>query len=119
MQSNFSVELTESEANVNAQFQFVKFKLFKILANGDIKEDCAAMINGVPFQSLSKGEKLKAALDILNTLQKKFGIEMPLFLDDAESYTSNSFVDLPNQLFLFKVDEENLAISIDERRRAA
>ena len=111
--------MSESETTVNAQFEHVRFKLFKVLANGDTKEDCAAMIGGVPFQSLSKGEKLKAALDILRTLQKKFRIEMPLFLDDAESYTSNSFVDLPNQLFLFKVTEAELKISADEGRRAA
>ena len=111
--------MSESETTVNAQFEHVRFKLFKVLANGDTKEDCAAMINGVPFQSLSKGEKLKAALDILRTLQKKFSIEMPLFLDDAESYTSNSFVDLPNQLFLFKVTETELKVSADEGRRAA
>ena len=111
--------MSESETTVNAQFEHVRFKLFKVLANGDTEEDCAALINGVPFQSLSKGEKLKAALDILRTLQKKFSIEMPLFLDDAESYTSNSFVDLPNQLFLFKVTEAELKISADEGRRAA
>ena len=111
--------MIESEETVNAQFEHVRFKLFKLLANGEVKEDCAAMIKGVPFQALSKGEKLKAALDILRTLQKKFRIEMPLFLDDAESYTSNSLVELPNQLFLFKVTEADLEISVDEGRRAA
>lgn len=112
-------QMTASENRVNSQFSYVKFKLFKALANGELRETCEAMINGVPYSSLSKGEKLKAALDILRTLQKKFQLEMPLFLDDAESYTSNSFVDLPNQLFLFKVTEADLKISADEGRRAA
>ena len=111
--------ITESEANVNAQFEHVRFKLFKVLANGDIKEDCEAMINGVPYSSLSKGEKLKAALDIFRSLQEKFQLEMPLFLDDAESYTSNSFVTIPNQKFLFRVTEADLKVSVDEMRRAA
>lgn len=112
-------QMTASENRVNSQFSYVKFKLFKVLANGELRETCEAMINGVPYSSLSKGEKLKAACDILRTLQKKFQLEMPLFLDDAESYTSNSFVDLPNQLFLFKVTEADLKISADEGRRAA
>lgn len=112
-------QMAASEASVNAQFEHVRFKLFKVLANGEIKEDCAAMISGVPYSSLSKGEKLKAALDILRALQKKFGLEMPLFLDDAESYTSNSFVTIPNQKFLFRVTEADLKVSVDEMRRAA
>lgn len=111
--------MSASENRVNQQFEFVTFKLFKLLANGEMRETCEAMINGVPYSSLSKGEKLKAACDILRTLQNKFQIEMPLFLDDAESYTSNSLVDLPNQLFLFKVTEDDLKISVGEMRRAA
>ena len=105
--------LLKSEESINERFGHVRFKLYKLLANGEPKEDCTAMIDGVPFQNLSKGEKLKAALDILRTFQIEFKVEMPLFLDDAESYTSNSFVELPNQLFLFKVTDEDLTITVD------
>lgn len=118
-QENRRSRLIQSESLVNAQFKFVKFKLFKVLANGELKEDCTAMLDGVPFQALSKGEKLKAALDILRTLQKVFQIEAPLFLDDAESYTSNSFIKIPNQLFLFKVTDADLKISVESARKAA
>ena len=112
-------QMTASENRVNQQFEFVTFKLFKLLANGELRETCEAMINGVPYSALSKGEKFKAALDIFRSLQEKFQLEMPLFLDDAESYTSNSFVEIPNQLFLFKVTEDDLKISVGEMRRAA
>ena len=77
------------------------------------------MIGGVPYSSLSKGEKLKAALDILNAVQKHYGLKMPLVIDDAESYTANSFVDLDNQLILCKVAEADLKVAIDEGRKAA
>ena len=77
------------------------------------------MIDGVPYSSLSKGEKFKAALDILNALQSKFQRQFPLMIDDAESYTSNSFVELPNQLFLFKVTETDLQVSVNQGRVAA
>ena len=112
-------QMNASESSVNAQFNFVKFKLFKTLANGDIRETCEPMIDGVPYSSLSKGEKFKAACDILNALQTKFGLEMPLMIDDAESYTANSLVDLPNQKFLFKVTETDLEIFVDDGRLAA
>ena len=81
------------EDTINAQFEFVKFKMFETLINGSVKEICEPMIDGVPYNSgLNRGAKFKAALDILRTLQKFFGVELPIFIDDAESYTSNSFV---------------------------
>ena len=113
-------QMSASEDGVNAKFACVKFKLFKLLATtGEIRETCEPMLDGIPYSSLSKGEKFKAARDILNALQVKFGRVFPLMIDDAESYTSNSFVDLPNQLFLFKVTESDLEISVDESRVAA
>lgn len=112
-------QMTASENGVNAQFTCVKFKLFTLLKNGEFRETCEPMINGVPYSSLSKGEKFKAALDILNVLQSKFQRQFPLMIDDAESYTSNSFVELPNQLFVFKVTETDLQISVDQGRVAA
>lgn len=112
-------QMKASESSVNAQFKFVKFKLFKTLATGEIRETCEPMIDGVPYSSLSKGEKFKAACDIMNALQTKFGLEMPLVIDDAESYTANSLVELPNQVFLFKVTETDLDIAVDNGRLAA
>lgn len=110
-------QMQASEEAVNAQFETVTFKLFRQQANGEIKETCEAMIEGVPYTSLSKGEKLKASMDILRALQKHFGLEMPLIVDDAESYTSNSFVDLPNQMLLCKVAERDLTITVAEGRK--
>lgn len=97
---------------INSNFEFVSFKLFDVaITTGEVKPTCEVTLHGVPFASLSKGEKLKAALDVFRTLQRHHGVNLPLFIDDAESYTANSFVDLPNQLWLFKVtDEEQLNI---------
>ena len=101
------------EDTVNSKFEFVKFKLFETLINGNIKEICEPMIDGVPYNDgLNRGAKFKAALDILKTLQKFFGVELPIFVDDAESYTSNSFVEIPNQIFLLKVVEGQEVLKI-------
>ena len=73
----------------------------------------------MPYSALSKGERLQAALDIFATLQRKFKVELPLILDDAESYTSGSLKQLPNQKIFFRVDEGKLAIKFTEERIAA
>ena len=104
------------EDTVNSKFEFVKFKMFETLINGTVKEICEPMIDGVPYDDgLNRGARFKAALDILRTLQKFYSIELPIFIDDAESYTSNSFVELPNQIFLLKVSEGKLKIDVEEK----
>ena len=107
------IELLED--TINGHFQFVKFKMFEDFKTVEgVKECCEPMLNDVPYAALSKGEQLKANLDILNALQKAYGVELPVFIDDAESYTSNSLVDLPNQIIKFIAAEgvENLKFTI-------
>lgn len=111
---------------INGQFDLVKFKMFEVLKNGTIRNTCEATLNNVPYGGLSKGEKLKAALDILQTFQNYYGVELPLIIDDAESYTQNSLIDIPNQKILLKVAEgqelkieSEVAEIVDERRLTA
>lgn len=102
------------EDAINSQFGIVKFKMFDEFKTVEgVKETCEPMIDGVPFNSLSKGERLKASLDILRTFQKFYDVELPVFIDDAESYTSNSLVDLPNQIIRLKATEGVKKLNVD------
>ena len=98
---------------INSHFQFVQFKMFDTLKNGEIKNICEATLNGVPYSQLSKGEKFKVALDLLNTFQNHFGVMFPLIIDDAESYTSNSLIEIPNQKIILKAVEGQVELHID------
>lgn len=113
-------KITALESSVNAHFEFVKFKMFENfkVAEG-VKEICEPYLNGVPYAALSKGEQLKASLDILKTLQTAYGVEMPVFIDDAESYTSNSLVELPNQQIRLVAREgvRKLKITVEETEK--
>ena len=98
---------------INSYFQYVKFKMFDVSKSGEVKNVCTATMDGVPFELLSKGEKMKAALDVLQTLQKYYQVAFPLIIDDAESYTSNSILDLENQKFILQVAEiQHLKITL-------
>ena len=53
--------------------------MFETLINGSVKEICEPMIDGVPYNSgLNRGAKLKAALDILKTLQRFYSSRMEI-----------------------------------------
>ena len=97
------MDLVTSE--INSNFEYVGFKMFETLKSGEIKQVCDVTLNGVSYDNLSKGEKLFASLDIINAFQSHFKVMLPLIIDDAESYTSNTLVDVPNQKILFKVVE--------------
>ena len=97
------MDLVTSE--INSNFEYVGFKMFETLKSGEVKQVCDATLNGVSYDNLSKGEKLFASLDILNAFQNCYGVMLPLIIDDAESYTSNTLGNVPNQKILFKVVE--------------
>lgn len=107
------------EDTINSKFEHVRWRMFESYKSVDgVRECCEPLINGVPYGgNLSKGEKLKAALDVLRTLQSAYEVELPVFIDDAESYTSNSFVGLPNQVIRLVVVEgvKELKINVDSK----
>ncbi len=72
---------------VNCQFKHTKFKLFDIQLNGEYKPCCTALLDGVPYPDMSTGQKIKVGIDIVNRLSSHYQLQVPLFIDNAESYT--------------------------------
>ena len=76
---------------INDQFTSVRFRLFIDQVNGGIKEDCEVMIPAdgrmVPFTFANNAARINAGLEIINTLSKHWGIQIPVFIDNCESIT--------------------------------
>ena len=76
------------EESINSKFGLVRWKLFNILKNGGLEEVCEATYNGIEYgTSLNTGARINCDLDIVNTLGKEFGIQVPVFVDNTESVT--------------------------------
>ena len=104
-----------TEDSINSHFKYVRFKMFTQKINGALEECCEPIIDGVPFNDgLNKGNKMKAALDILNALTKYFGATMPVFIDDCESYTSLPETDSQLIKLIAVKGEKNLKITVDK-----
>ncbi len=54
---------------------------------GGIEEDCVCMYNGKVYSSLSMGERNKANLEVVKTLQDYFGTNITIFSDNQEANT--------------------------------
>ncbi len=102
-------KIKDCEEKINSLFKLVKFNLFFSTLDGNIKESCAALIDGVPIKSVNTAMQINGGLDIINTLSKFFGIELPIFIDNRESV--NNIIDTNGQVInLIVTQEQELTI---------
>ena len=75
---------------IQAKFKFVQFRLFREnITNDGIEDSCEITVNGVPYNAgLNSGARIMAGLEICDVLQEHYGIRAPVFVDDAEKFTS-------------------------------
>ena len=108
-----------SEA-VNKMFFFVKWRLFKMNQDGEgYQEVCEPMIENEPYgRRLNHGSRALAELDICNTFQNIYGVNLPIFIDDSESLSSDTIDKISSsfdkQMIFLKVDGCDLKIEILE-----
>ncbi len=100
------------EERINNQFELVKFKLFEEQVNGGITETCVATFNGVPYSDLNHAMQVNAGLDIIQGLQKVYGVKAPIFIDNAESVTK--FKQIDTQLIKLIVSEKDKKLRFEE-----
>ena len=76
------------EESINRRFSLVRFRLFREQINGGLEDCCDVTVNGIPYSTgLNSGAKVNAGIDIINTLTRHYGAQVPLFVDNAESVT--------------------------------
>ena len=92
---------------INNHFGIVKWLLFDYQKNGEYKEVCIPTIDGKRFgDSTNTGREIEAKLDICNSFQKFFGMQLPIFLDGAESLNDCFMPELDTQLITLAVSED-------------
>lgn len=100
--------------SVNENFSLVKWKLFEVLKNGTFRDACIPTIDGKAFgESMNTGLETMAKIDAMNGIQKFYGFDYPIFLDNAEHLDKWSLAGLQtdHQLIVLTVtDDEKLTI---------
>ncbi len=96
------------EEKINSTFKYVTFKMFDVQVNGGISETCQALINGVPFSDANNAARYNAGLDIINALNRYYGMTCPIFFDNRESV--NRLIETDSQVI-------NLIVSKDKALR--
>lgn len=99
---------------VNSHFSRVKFRLFNVQKNGEIKDDCTPLVlcSDGEFRDMTYSANtaaiVAAKLDICVGLQKFYGQELPIWLDGAECFDEENrkMLMLDRQLILLCVSED-------------
>lgn len=98
--------------NINSMFGLVKWKLFDYAKNGGYKNVCIPMIDDKSILTIAsnKGNRILGRVDIVNSIQKIEGLNVPIFLDDVESLDDENIkkaVSLLNcQVIILKVTND-------------
>lgn len=102
---------------INKHFKIVKWRLFTFQKNGGYVDCCIPLIDDRQFgTSTNKGREILAKLDIISGLQKFFGQNYPVFLDNAESLSEQTTnrIDMDCQIVMMAVSEDKeLRIEVD------
>lgn len=95
--------LTES---INKHFSMVKFVLFAQQINGGYENVCYATVDGINYEKgLNDSDCLLANVDMISTFQKFNDIQLPIFLDRAESINKSRIPDIESQLVCMSVSD--------------
>ena len=96
---------------INSHFKIVNWKLFDYQKNGEYKDVCVPMIGDKTFtDSMNTGLRIRAKLDICDSIQKFYGMDLPIFLDNAESINDKNIPATDCQLIVLKVTEDKLKV---------
>lgn len=109
------VKAQDIEEQVNAAFRLVKWKLFDVQKNGGIKNCCEATVSGVSYRTnLNSAAKLNAGLDIISALSKASGVQLPVWVDNAESVTDLLPVDTQVIRLAVSATDKTLRVALPE-----
>ena len=84
--SRYKVSFVES--SINSKFRLTRWKLFEEQVNGGLNDCCEATYDGVPYSALNNGMRINVGVDVISTVAWRFGMSVPLVVDNAESVTS-------------------------------
>ena len=99
------------ESMLNSMFpEHIKFKMFNEQVNGGIEDVCDTLIYGVPWNDANNAAKINAGISIINQLAGHYGVNAPIFVDNAEAVTK--LEESKSQMIRLYVDEEYKSLEI-------
>ncbi len=79
--------------SINSMFSLVRFKLFEPNKTNDGLQECceATAFGAARYGDINTAGKILAGIDIIATLSDKYGLSVPLFVDNIDSLDTDSY----------------------------
>lgn len=101
VEHRFESVAKEIKLQLSEYFPKVDINLTKKLKNGSIKPTFSVSIKGVEYKDLNTGNKFVAGVTICLGLQKLLGVNVPLLIDNGESFDNFTLKAIaPNSSFI-------------------
>ena len=85
-------DIDSVETSINAMFHTARWKMFDTTIDGGIVEMCEVTSpDGVPYRSMNDAMKILIGLDVIRVFSERYGSKAPIFIDNAESITQETF----------------------------
>lgn len=99
---------------INSMFSLVKFKLFEPNKTNDGLQECceATAFGAARYGDINTAGKILAGIDIIAALSERYGLSVPLFIDNIDGLDGESFAALTErvkgkmQLITLRVSED-------------
>lgn len=80
-------DIVRNRANKNLKYSHVE--MVELNKSGELIDTCTLSINGVDRGVTNHANKTIIGIDISNAICKRYGVSIPLFIDDFEHFTSD------------------------------
>lgn len=92
---------------INSMFERVKVEMMQQNKSGAWIPSCTITTDGVQSSVYNKAESILSGIDISSAFMRHFGLNMPLFIDDAESISINNEIVTDRQLIRLIVSDDD------------
>lgn len=96
----------------NKYLHYCKVEMTEINKSGDLVDACTITIDGVDVGVANTARQIVAGIDIAEAFQMNAGLNLPLFIDNAEQICDCNIPVVSNQMVLTYVDSKYTDLSI-------
>lgn len=90
----------------NKYLHYCKVEMIELSKAGEMNDICSVTIDGVDVGVANTARQLVAGIDIAEAFQMNAGLNLPLFVDNAEQICDCNIPAVENQMILTYVDEK-------------
>lgn len=98
---------TKVSEKINADLNECRIVMYSKQKNGDVKPDCQIETSdGVLYTTANNSLRARICIDLQKMFGKKIGAVLPVFVDEANKFSSDNLPSCDGQMILIKANDE-------------